>query len=105
MAYFPNGTSGTIFQEKYCDNCWNHRDLNDDRGSGCPVWDWHMIWNYDQIADSKADNIKVAESKVYKASLEHFIPTGKDGFPKECLMFLPRNKIDIEGQMKLDFGE
>lgn len=101
MAYFPNGTSGMVYQGKYCENCWNWRDLNDDRGPGCPIWDWHLIHSYDQIAGNKANDVKVAESKVYKDSLEQFIPTGDDGFPKQCLMFLPKNEIDIPGQLKL----
>lgn len=101
MGYFPNGTSGMRYQEEYCENCWNWRDLNDDRGQGCPIWDWHMLANYDQIAGKDTDDKKIAESKVYKASLEHFIPTGDDGFPKQCLMFLAKNDVDIEGQMKL----
>lgn len=104
MAYFPNGTSGMIYQSEYCENCWNWRDLNDDRGPGCPIWDWHMLWNYDQIASKTDTQKRKVQAKVYKASLEHFILTGEDGFPKQCLMFLAKNEVDIPGQLKL-FGE
>ena len=104
MAYFPNGTSGDMFQGEYCDNCWNWRNLDDDRGHGCPIWDWHMLANYDQIAGKDADEKKKVQAEVYKASLEQFIPTGDDGFPKPCLMFLAKNEVDIKGQQKL-FGD
>ena len=60
-----------------------------------------MLANYDQIAGSKADDVKVAESKVYKTCLEHFISTGDNGFPEQCKMFLAKNEIDIPGQLKM----
>ncbi len=94
MAYFPNGTSGMVYQDEFCEKCWNYRDLGDGRGHGCPIWDFHMLWNYDQ-------GDKTPEGKQYKEALEHFIPTKKNSFPDKCKMFLPKNEIDIKGQMKL----
>ena len=95
MAYFPNGSSGMQYQAQYCDNCWNYRDLKDGRGHGCPIWDFHMVSNYDQ-------NRNTTVGGFYKDSLEHFIPTKKDGiYADKCTMFLSKNEIDIKGQMKL----
>lgn len=103
MAYFPNGTSGMMYQN-LCENCWNWRDLDDGRGFGCPIWDLHMLWNYDQIEHS-LHRIKKAKAKIVKEALEHFIPTREDGFPDQCKMFLSKNEIDIEGQAKFEFTE
>lgn len=94
MAYFPNGTSGMRYQEQFCENCWNYRDLNDGRGHGCPIWDLHYQENYDQFGKNDA-------SKAVNRILDHFIPTKKDGFPDKCVMFLAKNEFDIKGQMKL----
>ncbi len=51
--YFPNGTSGLMFQEENCFHCLNFRDLEDGRGAGCPIWDVHTLFNYDQIDNAK----------------------------------------------------
>ena len=93
MGYFSNGSMGDSYISQYCENCRNWRDLKDGRGPGCPIWDWHMIWNYNQCADTEI-------GKLYKDSLEHFIPTGKNGFPDKCRMFDPAT-IDVQGQQKL----
>ena len=45
MAYFPNGTAGTMYQERYCCRCLNYRDKGDGRGPGCAVWDAHLLFN------------------------------------------------------------
>lgn len=101
MAYFPNGTSGLVYQEKYCDNCWNLRDLNDGRGFGCPIWDWHTLKSYEQIESKSKTRVQNMLAGLYYESLEHFIPTKDDGFPAECIMFLPKNQVDVQGQMKM----
>ena len=87
MAYFPNGTSGLVYQEKYCDRCQNNKDKDDGRGTGCPIWDLHAVHNYDQV-----------KNKDFKRILESFIPTKKDGFPDKCVMF-ERIEGEIEGQL------
>ncbi len=79
MAYFPNGTSGMVFEEEYCDKCMNRRDLKDGRGPGCPIWDIHMLFNYDQHKETD-------EGKRTKEILEILIPT-KDLWADECSMF------------------
>lgn len=96
MAYFPNGTSGMIFAEHFCDHCRNMIDRNDGRGPGCPIMDLHMLWNFDAIGKD-ADKVK------HKA-LEHFIPSGKDGEFDECSMFLPEQGFEHMGaaQRNLD---
>lgn len=74
MGYFPNGCSGDDYQEQYCFKCINYRDLNDGRGHGCPIWDMHMLYNYDECNKPK--------------SLLHFvIGRDKEGYNEECKMF------------------
>lgn len=97
MAYFPNGSSGMDYQDRYCDNCRNWRDTGDGRGHGCPIWDLHMIGDYDQCADTEI-------GKLWKKLLENLIPTKKDRiYPAQCAMFLPIGAQDIEGQMRMEF--
>jgi len=69
MAYFPNGSSGEIFQSQYCDKCLHKKD--------CAVWDAHLLHSY-----SECNN---------KESILHIlIPMDEKGiYPEECRMFLP----------------
>ena len=48
MGYFSNGTEGMVFTERYCERCVNWRDLGDGRGPGCPVWDAHFLFAYEE---------------------------------------------------------
>lgn len=72
MAYFPNGTAGELYEERYCSRCRNNRD--DD----CPIWTLHLIWNYDQNSDA-----------TKHIALDALIPTTDDGNPGECYLFIP----------------
>ena len=48
MAYFPNGTSGEIFREHYCDRCkW-------DKEQQCPIWNAHLEYNYKECNNDKS---------------------------------------------------
>lgn len=76
MAYFPNGTSGDIFEEENCDRCVHQN--HDIKSPCCPVWELHMHWNYGQN-DDKEKNF----------ALEMFIPM-EGLFPKKCLMFFEK---------------
>ena len=58
MAYFANGTSGMIYEEEYCSRCKNWKDLEDDRGFGCPIWDLHTVHNYDQVKNKDFKRLK-----------------------------------------------
>jgi hypothetical protein len=69
MGYFPNGTSGTIYQEEYCDRCVH---MLPERG--CPCDTAHMLWNYDEC--NKKDSI-----------LHKMIPINKKGFNEQCIFF------------------
>lgn len=92
MAYFPNGTSGIVYIEQYCDRCRNWKDLGDGRGFGCPIWDLHTVHNYDQV-----------KNKDFQRILDSFIPMDKDGlYPAECLMF---DQADGEIPGQLHFKE
>ena len=48
MAYFPNGTSGDVFREQYCDRCkW-------DNDESCPIWAAHLMYNYEECNNDKS---------------------------------------------------
>lgn len=85
MAYFPNGTSGMMYEEKWCVRCVHGQDVEE---LMCPVWFAHMLWNYDTRADEEISGI-----------LEYMIPTRDDHFPDKCRMFITTG--DVPGQMQL----
>ena len=72
MAYFPNGTSGRMYQDKWCNNCLHWPQ--DPEDGGCDVWFAHLLHNYEGAA---------------RGVLDTLIPE-KDGEPQECSMFLLR---------------
>lgn len=45
MGYFPNGTSGEIFEANVCAKCVHE--------GNCAVWDLHLFKNYDQLKDGQ----------------------------------------------------
>ncbi len=83
MAYFSNGTEGDQYEEKYCIKCVNWRDKDNDGAYGCPIWDLHMFYAYEEC--NGTGNAK--------AMLDHLIPMNKEThFAEECSMFLPEPK-------------
>ena len=86
MAYFPNGTSGEIYQEKYCYQCKNWKLREGIAVESCPILDVHFSVNYSQC-----------RNKDIKRILEMLWPTGKDGYPGQCSMF--EHNGECEGQM------
>jgi len=85
MAYFPNGTSGMIYEEKWCARCI-HRSVED--GTGCAIMLAHMVYNYDYAGNPHNP-------------LNLLIPVGEDGFPLQCNLFIPGDppprKIPLKG--------
>lgn len=79
MGYFPNGTSGMIFEEEWCAHC-----IHEDDESGCPVMLAHIVYCY-----TENDN------KPLMDVLNMLIPQSKEGEPynsaKECAMFIAKN--------------
>ena len=74
MGYFPNGTSGGIYYEKYCSRC-----VHDNAGEGemCAIWSAHLLHNYEEC--NKPDSI-----------LHMLIPLDEDGFGNgQCRLFRP----------------
>jgi hypothetical protein len=68
VAYFPNGTEGRDYQERYCVRCIH--DTNND----CPIWLAHLIHN--------GDKGKLGDM------LDLLIPRSADGLTNEkCRMF------------------
>ena len=83
MAYFSNGTEGEMYQATYCDRCRNWREGRGGFGEGCPVWDVHILFSYDECnSDSNA-----------KKMLDHLIPMMEGGiYADECTMFLQKEE-------------
>lgn len=77
MAYFSNGTEGEMYQDDYCMKCKNWRDRKDGRGEGCPIWDLHVLYAYDEC-NGKGNA---------KDMLDTLIPM-KELYADECSMFL-----------------
>lgn len=74
MGYFPNGTSGRVYQEKYCENCVH--DVNRD----CAVWLAHLVTKYCDNDGEASDAGKI---------LDLLIPETDDGIGcKQCKMFI-----------------
>ena len=70
MGYFSNSTEGMMYEAQYCDRCVHaHKEY------GCPCWEAHMLWNYDEC--NKADSI-----------LHKMIPLKADGFCDKCIFFV-----------------
>lgn len=100
MAYFPNGTAGMMYEEKYCSHCAH---MPEDIDGGCPIWDMHYLHNRDQCGIGKT-------AKAIKNILDMLIPSDKEGFPEECKMFTPRQPADadytkhlLDGKAPLEF--
>jgi len=72
MGYFPNGTAGMIYEDRYCDHCVHQN--GPDGKSGCAVWLAHMVHNYKECNNEKS-------------ILHILIPRGKDGENQQCTMF------------------
>jgi len=69
MAYFPNGTAGDMYRERYCDKCKHDKD------DKCPIWLAHLLHNYDECNND--DSI-----------LHMLIPMTKDGLrATECFFY------------------
>lgn len=80
MAYFPNGTAGMDYMERYCMRCQNWR-ANESGSEGCPIMDAHAFANYDQF---KNDNLR--------AVLSILIPRAEDKiYNDQCSMFLEKS--------------
>jgi len=67
MGYFPNGTSGRAYQERYCENCVHDVDRD------CAVWLAHLVSRGDEKQEV----------------LDLLIPETDDGIGcKQCKMFM-----------------
>lgn len=78
MAYFSNGTEGDLYYERWCERCIHQGGCSDPY---CPIWELHLIWNYD------ACEPKTAVDVTKKAALEAFIP--REGIGNgQCKMFV-----------------
>lgn len=91
MGYFSNGTEGIDYQERYCIECINYTTRDGEGAEGCPVWDMHLIHNYEQCTNKTINDL-----------LCELIP--QDGIHNErCKMFLskePKPVIDDCWKMK-----
>ena len=76
MAYFANGSEGSMFEEQFCSRCVHEKP--DD--GGCMVWLLHLLWNYDAVGKD-ADETK-------HMALDLLMPDGKTATElPTCSMF------------------
>jgi hypothetical protein len=81
MGYFPNGTDGAIFEEKYCMRCTHYGLVNGEfPAGGCPVWVVHLVYNYDQLDDGQEKLKDVLSTLI----------------PNECRMFILEDKSNVD---------
>lgn len=76
MGYFPNGTSGKLYEDEYCSRCI-HRGNAD--GPGCPVMLAHILHNYKECNNDDS-------------TLHLLIPRDKEGLNQKCGMFVESAK-------------
>lgn len=86
MGYFSNGTEGEMYMARWCERCVHWRDDKDGRGDGCPIWDLHLLYNYDQHKKPSTER-----------ALAMFIPY-VDGHNSQCVMFWERGKGNGGGE-------
>jgi hypothetical protein len=85
MGYFPNGTAGMDYEERYCSRCV-HQGPPD--GPGCAVMLAHMLENYNECNNPKS-------------ILHLLIPKSKDGLDNlKCAMFMTTEKRSRIRQQK-----
>lgn len=72
MGYFPNGSAGEYYENKYCSRCIHYKDK-----PACAVWELHLFRNYDACNDESSP-------------LHVLIPISKDCCHNlQCRMFKP----------------
>lgn len=78
MAYFANGTEGDMFFDQYCVRCVHC--------GGCPVWDLHLTWNYEQVMGR--DDEEITSEKQTKTTVLNWLMPRNEG-KNTCSMFYP----------------
>ena len=75
MAYFPNGTSGELYREAYCDKCKHDKDR------ACPIWNAHLYYNYDECNNDKSIlHMLIPEDGEHAGQCYFYEPTSGDLF-------------------------
>lgn len=93
MGYFPNGTSGMVYEEQYCINCV-HGPRRQPEEKMCAVWLAHQLYNYDAVGEDK--NEKLAHV------LDLLIPRSDEKLRNEqCSMFVDDKSLPDPNQMDL----
>lgn len=96
MGYFSNGTEGDIYRDRYCENCVHWKDLGDGRGPGCPIYDLHFLYNYDQCKSGEP-------GETIAAMLGALIPRAESGlFNEQCTMFHGKHWREDEPTLPLE---
>ena len=82
MAYFSNGSEGDYYEAKFCDRC-----VHQNSETGCPVWNLHMLWNYEAVGEKPLFPATAAKAHA----LNTLWPT--DGVHNaQCAMFHEREE-------------
>jgi hypothetical protein len=92
MGYFPNGTSGAFYEDRYCSDCVHGQHP---LSNICPVMVLHDRWNYE--ACNGGAPAATPETKAKFLTLETLIPTTKNGLGcEQCMMFHPTTEAKSE---------
>ena len=78
MGYFPNGTAGMDYEDRYCSRCI-HNGTPD--GPGCAIWLAHLLHNYKECNNKKS-------------ILHLLIPRSEGGLDNDqCKLFVESDKV------------
>jgi hypothetical protein len=98
MGYFSNGSEGDAYFHRYCVNCDNltgsrQSDCRD--GCQCPIWDVHLLYNYDALP------LLPGGDTVGSKILDYLIPRSDDKLHnEECVMFRPTGDFELQEAVK-----
>jgi hypothetical protein len=89
MAYFANGTEGSIFEHNWCARCV-HNDFTHGKEPGvdppCPVWMAHLLYNYDLCNEKDHPGKVILDMLITEEWVE--APDGHEYPKRECKMFV-----------------
>ena len=81
MAYFSNGSEGLDYQERYCFRCLNYIDTGNGCGTGCPIWNAHLVYAYEVCNEKNGRGILAILIPEVKSEYGDYEVAG------ECSMF------------------
>jgi hypothetical protein len=94
MGYFPNGTAGSDFEQRFCSHCIN---MPDSDSAGCPVWAAHLFFGYEECNGTGNGNAK--------RILDMLIERGDSNAEQRCVMFVDKRSTPLRTQADIQEAE